>query len=101
MIHELYFLNLTDEKAHSRGWFDKLMSEYGLTEIEVYLAVSERAIGGFFWCKKFEILGDCTEPRCGTINCKEYIARNGKNGVCKYNSGWVYTKGEKLILKRQ
>lgn len=91
-----YFESEDAEMCYSESYFQELIKERELTEIEVFKA--ERITNsGFFFCRKFMEV-DEVNGTCGK-HCSKYIPRNGKSGRCKY-SGYVYENiGEKVTLK--
>jgi hypothetical protein len=66
----------------------------GLTELLVHEAKRELK-SYYFYCKISQESGE--KGNCG-LNCSDYSPRNGKNGICKYNSP-VYIKGKEVLIK--
>jgi hypothetical protein len=98
MKDKFYFRNSYSEKCYNKPYFDAIMKEKGLVDMEVFEAIPDK-VPGFFWCKKFEMLGDKSEHTCNKLNCHEYFPANGKRGPCKHFTGKVFSKGDKIILK--
>jgi len=66
------------------------MLENELTELELLLAEKETN-SNFFYCKFYCEVGDKADKLCGK-NCKEYMPKNHKFGVCKhYNCEYSIT----------
>lgn len=92
-----YFRNKESETCHSEAYFQELMKENGLTQVEVYKAEAIKnsmdALG-YFYCTHFQAMG--TKGCCGKI-CDEYSPRNGKSGCCRH-VGRMYWIGETVTL---
>ena len=95
---KLYYENELSEYCFEESYFQQLMKEKSLKEIEVYEAIPEK-IEGLFYCKEFQEFGETGEG-CGKT-CDKYTPRNGKSGCCKYFSNKSYTIGRKKSLTPQ
>lgn len=102
-MKKLYFENESSDLCFPKKYFQELMEENGLSQIEVFEAEPFK-IDYFFWCKEFQELGEISSSflfdRCGR-ECKSYSPRNGKSGCCKHYSKIMYEPGEKVILKQK
>ena len=96
-MKKLYFENNDYEFCFPEAYFQDLMKENWLYEIEVFEAEKYK-IGHIFWCKEFQAIGETELDQCGR-ECKLYSPRNGKSGACKHYSKTLYKPGEKVILK--
>lgn len=100
MKREKYYFKYSDsEMCYNKKYFDNYMQENGLTEIEVFEAMPEIIGGGIFWCKKHSFCGNGTTGTCGKRNCNDYEPRNKVSGVCIHHTCWLYTHGNKIILR--
>lgn len=92
-----YFTEEDSEFCYEESFYQDLMKEEGLTEIEVFEA--ERETGSdFFWCREYGAAFEKSDNACGVSECESYTPRNGKNGICKHNS-YCYTPIKKVTLK--
>lgn len=100
-MKKLYFENDDSEMCFPETYFQHLMKENGLSEIEV-LKAKKYKLDNVFWCKEFQEIGQTgskfTFDQCGH-ECKSYLPRNGKSGCCKHYSKTFYEPDEKIILK--
>ena len=89
-----YFKSQDDELCYSETYFQALMKQQNLSEIEVLPA--KRQYGSdFFWCAANQLAGEkghCSE-------CEEYEPLNGVKGICKHNKPVYEPSNEKVILK--
>ncbi len=97
MKGQYYFLYEDSENCYSVDYFQNLMFEEGLLEMEVFEAIPER-IHAVFWCQVNGFCGDDSADSCGK-QCSDYKPRNGKNGRCCYHNIWMRTHGNKITLK--
>lgn len=94
-----YFRTKNDEYCYNKLYFDYIMEENGIENIEVYEAVQER-IKNVFWCIHLNYIVDANDYNpCGKI-CGSYDPRNGKSGICNHHSKILYTRGKKITLKK-
>lgn len=91
----LFFATKESEICYPFIYFSDELTEEN-PEIEVYEAIVEK-MNGIFWCKEEAFCGDGTKEHCGK-QCQSYKPRNGKNGVCKHHTNYLYTPGNKVKL---
>lgn len=99
--NKFYFLDAESEICYNKLYFTNYMNRNKLPKIEVYKAIPEIIGGGIFWCKKHSFCGDDSRQSCGKSNCQDYIPKNGISGACRHHTHWLYTHGEKVILKME
>ena len=99
MARKFYFHHNDSELCYTEEYFQDIMHDEGLKEIEVFDAIPEK-IPGVFWCKHECFCGDDTADTCGK-QCKFYDPRNGVSGCCRHHTSWLRTHGNKIILKRK
>jgi hypothetical protein len=93
----LYFETKDSERCYNKEYFQDMMSDNGLREMQVYAA--KRVTGqGIFYCHEHQEVGESGIGDCGN-GCKNYSPRNKKNGRCKH-SGYCYEHGELVTIKR-
>ncbi len=99
MKAEKYYFEFDDsEICCTKEYFDDIMEQNGLKDIEVYEALPEK-ICGMFWCKVQHFCGDDSKDSCGK-QCTDYAPRNKRSGCCKYYTTQLYIKGNKLTLNK-
>jgi len=64
-------------------YWKEYMVETGLSELELTEAKPEHG-NGYFFCAKHLEIGE-SRVNCGIKWCQDYVARNGKSGVCKHH----------------
>jgi len=95
---QFYFKSLDSDICYSKEYFIEYMKEHHLQEMEVYKAVPDLVGGGIFWCKKFKVCGGDSRETCGK-QCDKYEPKNKRNGVCKHHTHWLFTHGEKIMMR--
>ena len=98
MKAKFYFQYNDSEMCYDEDYFQSIMDDEGLNELEVFDAIPE-TIKGVFWCKEQMFCGDDTQDTCGK-QCFDYEPRNGKSGCCKHHTHWLRTHGNKIELTR-
>lgn len=94
MSKQYYFYEDDAEECYQRKHIIDMMREDGITEKEVFKAITEK-VEGYFWCRESSDIGE--SGQCGKI-CEAYTPKNGKTGMCKYQ-GKLYAPGEEVTIK--
>lgn len=95
-MSKLYFQDENSEHAYSEDFFQRLMSDENLTEIEVFEAiVVPEDKEEFVFCKDTDCCYEKSE--CGK-HCSAYEAISSENDKCS-NKGIYCEFGDKVILK--
>ena len=95
-----YFQYDDSEMCYDEDYFQSIMLDENMKEMEVLEAVPER-IPGVFWCQMHCFSSDDSASTCGKFNCNQYEPRNKKNGRCIHHCIDLFTHGDKITLKRK
>ena len=94
MNRKLYFREIDDEFCYPLQKHLDDAKEEGLETIELYEAIPDDSIKGFFFCNHFNMVSEKEKDTCGRT-CEGYAPRNGKSGICKYKKKCMSWSDEK------
>ena len=98
MSKKSYFRNIDDEFCYPLQKHLDDAKEEGLETIELYEAIPDDSIKGFFFCNHFVMVCEKEKDTCGRI-CEGYAPRNGKSGMCKHQKKTMECSDEKKSFK--
>lgn len=93
---QLYFESIDHEHCYPESFFQDMMRDEELTEIDVLVAEPDTSDSGYTYCNSE--YGVIEKGSCSKADCKSYSPRNGKSGCCRY-IGRLYEYGEKVTLR--